>query len=130
VGGASTCAAVRSEDDALVSDERVKRDPVLSFEQPVDATLDETTGIAVVNVALTLYDFDGAVREASGAMTFRLRDRDVPEDEGFVFTLELTSGHATLTLQLDTPCDLVITAEPPFVADLQLAQPINVKVNS
>ena len=112
----------------VVSDERVKRDPVLTFTQPEPTTLDEITGLTVVSVSFQLRDFDGDARTDSGEVRFRLQDRSAPADEGVVFTRQLLGGALVLTLEMDAPGEYVLTIEPPLVADMQLPEPVRVKV--
>lgn len=119
---------VTAENGAIVSDERVKKDPVLVFTQPALAHLDDATLTAVVTISLELQDFDGEGRTDSGVLQLRIRDRVALDDEGVAFTRPLVDGHAELTIEFDTPGEFVVTVEPPLVSDLQLAEPIRVKV--
>jgi hypothetical protein len=119
---------VHDSDGSLLSDERVKRDPVLVFMQPAPAAIDEVSGIAVVSLVFQFRDFDGEARTDSGAVEFRLRERDVPADDGVTFTRQLVAGELALTLEVDSPGEYFLTVEPPLLADMQLAELVRVKV--
>lgn len=118
-----------SETGTLLSDERLKKDPVLAFTQPPPAVLDDVTITATVTVSLQLQDFDGEARTDSGVAQFRMRDRAIADDEGVPFTRQLVNGQLALVMEFDAPGDYVITVEPPLLADLQLAEPIRVRVS-
>lgn len=119
---------VRSETGAVVSDERIKRDPVFAFIPPTLATIDGMTGVADITVTLALHDFDGERRADVGALVFKLIDTAEAQDEGLVFTREMVNGTVTLTLEIAAAGEYVITLEPPFPFDVQLSQSIRVKV--
>lgn len=121
--------SVRDEHGTMLSNERVKRDPVLVFTQPATATLADTPGSAVdVSVTFRLHDFDGEARTDSGPVQFRLYDRSIADDEGVAFTREVTEGEVTLTLEIAAAGEYVITIEPPLLADMQLVEPLRVRV--
>lgn len=118
---------VQDANGNVVSDERVKKDPVLAFTQPAVATFGEATSVTV-SIDFRLRDFDGELRTDSGIIQFRLRDRDAPGDEGVLFTRQLVSGELTLLLEIDTPGEYVLTIDPPLVADMHLPEPVRVEV--
>jgi hypothetical protein len=111
----------------LVSDERIKKDPVLVFTQPAPVSLG-TADSVTVTIAFQLLDFDGEPRLDSGEVHFRLWDRDVPGDEGVPFTRQLVAGALELLVEFDAPGRFVVTIEPPLVADMQLPEPVQIKV--
>jgi hypothetical protein len=84
---------------------------------------------ALVTISFQLRDFDGEARSENGAVQFRLQDRDVPGDEGVLFARDFVAGHLLLSLEFDTPGDYVLTIEPPLPGDMQLAEPVRVKVD-
>lgn len=118
---------VRDAQDNLISDERIKRDPILMFEQPATVSLGEAPLVSV-GITFQLRDFDGEARTESGAVHFRLHDREVPGDEGMSFTRQLVAGALALALELDAPGEYALTIDPPLVADMQLAEPVRIKV--
>jgi hypothetical protein len=113
-------------DGALVSDERMKCDPVLMFVQPQPVTLDAAS--VVVDIHFALQDFDGEARTDSGEIQFRLFDREVAGDEGVPFVRQLVNGELTLSLEFDAPGQYVLTVEPPLLVDMQLVEPLRLKV--
>jgi hypothetical protein len=120
----------RVHDDSgnLVSDERVKRDPVLEFTQPNPVSLDDVTGLASLSLSFQLRDFDGEARTDTGAIHFRLRERMISGDDGLPFDRQLLDGQLVLSLEFDAPGEYVLTIEPPFLADLQLCELLQVRV--
>ncbi len=130
VSGVYIRRIVQTEAGDPVSDERIKKDPTLTFSQPPPALIDAESDVAEVSVTFQLFDVDGAPRTDTGAVQFRLRDRDVPEDEGVVITRELTNGALALTLQIDAPGELLLTLEPPFLGDMLLPEPVRIRVVS
>ncbi|HEX8169274.1 MAG TPA: hypothetical protein VF824_01900 [Thermoanaerobaculia bacterium] len=118
---------VTDDSGALVSEERLKRDPVLVFSPPPAANIG-ATGLAAVSIRLQLVDFDGEPRSDSGTVTFRLRDRADANDGGVTFTRPLALGELTLALDFDIAGTFNITVEPPFLADMQLAEAIVIEV--
>jgi hypothetical protein len=121
---------VTTESGDVVSDERVKRDPVFIFTQPPAASIDPQTQLATVVAELTMQDFDGAARSESGSIALRFRDSQVPSDTGVVFTIQFANGSAVLELELDTSGEYSVTSEPPFPFDTQLAEPVRVVVQA
>jgi hypothetical protein len=63
---------VIAEDGTVISDERVKRDPVLTFHQPAPVAVIDS-GVGTVTVELRSRDFDGEERRDSGTLSLRLR---------------------------------------------------------
>jgi hypothetical protein len=118
---------VHDDDGALVSDERVKRDPVLTFAQPPTLRLADAESVSL-SIPFQLYDFDGEMRADGGVVSFRLQDCDISDDEGVVVVRQLSDGALTLALEFDTVGRYVLTVVPPLPADLQLSEPVKVKV--
>jgi hypothetical protein len=119
---------VLNPDGALVSDERVKRDSILSFAQPPTLQLDEGGAGVTLAIEFHLSDYDGEARTYGGAINFRLQDRDVPDDDGVVFARQLVNGSHTLSIEFDAAGQYVLTVEPPLVADMQLIEPVRIRV--
>ncbi|MGN6187052.1 MAG: hypothetical protein ACTHQM_25735 [Thermoanaerobaculia bacterium] len=111
---------VTNADGGVISDERIKRDPVLTFDPPQPVSI-APTGVAVASVEMRLRDFDGAPRDDSGTITFRLRDRDTVADAGVTFSRPLIDGVVSLMIEFDTPGRYVIACDPPFAHDALLS---------
>jgi hypothetical protein len=112
---------------ALVSDERVKCDPILSCARPSTLQLDDGASVAL-QIAFQLNDYDGEQRSDSGTVNFRLQDRDVEDDDGVVFSRQLVNGALTLSMEFDATGQYVLNVEPPLIADMQLAEPVRIRV--
>src|SRR5690242_18067171 len=82
---------VTTESGHVVSDERIKRDPIFAFVSPVPVTL-AANGLASVPIELTMTDFDGAARVDSGTVLLRLRDQQQPSDIGVTFARPIVDG--------------------------------------
>jgi hypothetical protein len=111
----------------LLSDERVKSDPILSFAQPATLQLDDGASVLLA-IEFQLNDYDGEPRTDGGAINFRLRDRDVPDDDGVVFARQLVKGALTLSMEFDSAGQYVLTVEPQLIADMQLIEPVRIRV--
>ena len=118
---------VVSSDGALVSAERVKRDPIFTVEQPPVLSLGGAPTVSV-ELRFKLHDYDGAARLDSGPVHFRLRERDFLDAEGVMLRRELIGGEASLVFEFDAPGEFALTIEPPLPADMQLLEAVRIRV--
>lgn len=117
---------VMDDTSHVVSDERIKCDPVLVFDPPGPARIDAATGVATVVVSFELRDFDAELRTDSGTLHWCLLDGE--REPAFTFTRQLDGGRAVLRFETAVPGEYSFALEPPFPVDLQLMDTLKVQV--